>query len=901
MDGNRFALIVANSEYEDPELRQLQAPAHDAESLARVLKDPSIGGFEVQTLVNEPSGKVSQAIEEFFVVADRKRDDLLLLYFSGHGIKDDDGQLYFAARDTRLVRHKPLRATAVGAGFVSEMLRTARSRRQVLLLDCCYSGAFAKALMAKGDDNVGIRDHFQEGRGLVVLTASDSLQYSLEEDTAGSEAVRSVFTRHVVKALETGDADRDGDGSVSLDELYEYVLDRISQETPQQRPRKWDLDIEGRIYIARNPAPVKAAKLPTELQDSIEDRRPWVRLGAVQELANLLAGSHRGMALAASETLRALQADDSTQVRSAAAKCLSDYEAAQRPPQTGVAAAEAAVATAEEERLAKEKIEQERTAAARAEQERLEKEKAAQEELKRQKAEARRAAAQERLAKQKAEEERLAAERAEQERLAHEAAERERLAKQRAEQERLAAEKAEQERFALNKTDVERREREAAWQRAEAEGLAERRAKLQRQAVDPEVLERREKLRLEIERSKQERLARETKGGEQPAAAPAVVPPSPKRLTTFRKVLLVIGVLLAAVIFWPRDKQPPAQVDGLTLPPQPPAKTDQQPEPKQAAGGTAPLYKLAYTVEGHTGEVMQVSFSPDGKRLASAGRDSTVRFWDSATGKFMLSVGVTDANAVVFTPDGKGFASAGDSGAVGLYSAATGRQTDVFGDASVTSLKLPDGSTTSEHIYSLAFSTDGRFLAAAQVSGLKIYDVASRTQVPGPSRAPTAPLVVAFSPDGNWLAAAGNALGKQGPIRIWRVESWLPHHTLTPAFDAAALAFSHDGKLLASGGEDKTVRIWDVRTGEALKVLPSLPAKVRSLAFRPDGRELAAAVSGAAVLWNTETWGEQAQVVVPADRATAGAKAVNSVAFSPDGSLLATGGQERVLRVFRLE
>ena len=62
--------------------------------------------------------------------------------------------------------------------------------------------------MAKGDDSVGIRDHFQEGRGLVVLTASDSLQYSLEDHTTESEGVRSVFTRHVVKALETGEADR---------------------------------------------------------------------------------------------------------------------------------------------------------------------------------------------------------------------------------------------------------------------------------------------------------------------------------------------------------------------------------------------------------------------------------------------------------------------------------------------------------------------------------------------------------------------------------------------------------------------------------------------------------------------------------------------------------------------
>ena len=99
MTEKRLALIIASYEYQDPDLRQLVAPAHDAEALARVLEDPVIGGFEVQSLLNEPSHKVNEAIEAFFT--DRKREDLLLLYFSGHGVKDEDGQLYFSATNTR--------------------------------------------------------------------------------------------------------------------------------------------------------------------------------------------------------------------------------------------------------------------------------------------------------------------------------------------------------------------------------------------------------------------------------------------------------------------------------------------------------------------------------------------------------------------------------------------------------------------------------------------------------------------------------------------------------------------------------------------------------------------------------------------------------------------------------
>ena len=86
MDQRRSALVIANSEYEDADLRQLVAPARDAEALERVLGDPDVGGFEVKTLLNRPALEVSLAIEKFFL--NRKRDDLVLLYYSGHGLRE---------------------------------------------------------------------------------------------------------------------------------------------------------------------------------------------------------------------------------------------------------------------------------------------------------------------------------------------------------------------------------------------------------------------------------------------------------------------------------------------------------------------------------------------------------------------------------------------------------------------------------------------------------------------------------------------------------------------------------------------------------------------------------------------------------------------------------------------
>src|SRR3978361_1654916 len=114
MDGARSALIIATDEYADKGLRQLRAPAGDAQALAAVLRDPMIGDFDVRTLLNEPAHEVNLAVEEFF--ADRRPDDLLLVHFSCHGIKDEDGELYFAAGNTQLRR---LGATAVAADFVN--------------------------------------------------------------------------------------------------------------------------------------------------------------------------------------------------------------------------------------------------------------------------------------------------------------------------------------------------------------------------------------------------------------------------------------------------------------------------------------------------------------------------------------------------------------------------------------------------------------------------------------------------------------------------------------------------------------------------------------------------------------------------------------------------------------
>ncbi len=356
-EGRRLALVVASSHFSDKTLQQLVAPGQDAADLARVLADATIGGFEVKKLINRPSHEVRREIEAFFT--GRKRNDLLLLYFSGHGVKDDDGRLYLATTDTE---RGLLRATAVPATFVNETMTASRSRRQVLILDCCHSGAFARGMVAKGGESVGIRDRF-EGRGRVVLTASNATQYAFQGDEIIGEGARSVFTHHLVRGLETGEADLDGDGRISLDELYDYVYDQVTDETPQQTPGKWTFDLQGEIFIARNPHLVE---LPRELQQAIKSSFAGVRESAVRELDRLLRGSHPGLALAAHAALTCLVADDSRRVSTAAATSLAAYAEAEQEAggrkRGEVEAERIAAQKAKAESAAREKAEQERQA-----------------------------------------------------------------------------------------------------------------------------------------------------------------------------------------------------------------------------------------------------------------------------------------------------------------------------------------------------------------------------------------------------------------------------------------------------------------------------------------------------------------------------------------------------------
>jgi Caspase domain len=134
----KVTLLIGSSDYAGAGLSQLKRPPLDVEGLAGALRDPGVGGFEpVHALVNEPLDVVRRSIFDLF--EGRGREDLVLLYISGHGLLNLQSRLFFAVSNTEFDR---LSITALPGSEVQERMNESRSRRQVLILDCCHSGAF---------------------------------------------------------------------------------------------------------------------------------------------------------------------------------------------------------------------------------------------------------------------------------------------------------------------------------------------------------------------------------------------------------------------------------------------------------------------------------------------------------------------------------------------------------------------------------------------------------------------------------------------------------------------------------------------------------------------------------------------------------------------------------------
>jgi WD40 repeat protein len=346
----------------------------------------------------------------------------------------------------------------------------------------------------------------------------------------------------------------------------------------------------------------------------------------------------------------------------------------------------------------------------------------------------------------------------------------------------------------------------------------------------------------------------------------------------------IVAAVFAGAIWLPGGRAAPAAN------PAPPGAGNPSALPPSAALPTAALLtpqatasgeQAHYNLEGHSGAVYIVVFSPDGRVLASASTradDRTVRLWDPAKGEPLSPLGPDPEGMAVgalgFAPNSRTLVSSHSSRQL-LWDLATGRL-------------LRTIESSAGKVSSVMFSPldEGRTLGLAGSPVVLIdFETGQELRAFDPELPGTAVHGSAFSPDWRTFAAGYD----DGAARLWDLAAGELLLTLTGHTSrVSSVAFSPDGRTLATASYDATIRLWDIASGEELRVLAGHEAAVLDVAFSPDGRLLASAGGDETVrLWDTGR-GELAHTFV------GHRLEVNAVTFSPDGRLVASAGYQSV-------
>ena len=322
----KFALLIGVGHYA-PGIPPLPEAESNVQAMQQVLEQKE---FEVQALVDPQAKELRSSIQELLV--NRRDDDVVVLYFSGHGFEDSNGELYLPTRTTD---KDSIKQTAISARLIKDALNSSQATNQVLILDCCYSGIVSQDFSSPKDLASQLIS-----KNRAVLASSTPL--STFSDT--QESNLSVCTRYLVEGLQTGLADSDCDGLISINDLYQYLRNKLQKIGLRQFAKLFASEKTREISIARSLNVCQSFKMRSstfetiielvekpeilETDDFDQDTEVWLLLGylrsqksRIRQKAAEILGNIRAE-IAVPELSQLLSEDEDADVRGSAADAL---------------------------------------------------------------------------------------------------------------------------------------------------------------------------------------------------------------------------------------------------------------------------------------------------------------------------------------------------------------------------------------------------------------------------------------------------------------------------------------------------------------------------------------------------------------------------------------------------